>query len=930
MPARLVSNMYISAADLRRLTGIAVGVLCAAIMFAPAPAQAALEISGFDGSALKADGSPATEAGSHPSSVSTTIDFAQIEDPTFPGTFIPPENVKNIEVNLPVGFIGNPTAVPRCSNQQFLNEQCPADTQVGVVVVDLAGDSSSEPVNNLAPPSNMPAQFAFEVAGVPTKIDARVRTESDYGLSVTVANISQALPLLSSKLTLWGVPASPVHNPERGGAAGMQGIPLFTPEIPFLSLPTECSGAPLTTTIRADSWQDPNDYATASFISHDNATPANPLAVSGCDKVGFEPSLSVRPDSSVAGAPAGYQVDLRLPQNNNPVGLAEGALKTAVVTLPAGVVVSPSTADGLGACSPDQIAIHQDSALTCPESSKLGTVQIESPLLESPLTGSIYLAQQGNNPFGSLLAIYLVAEGSGVTVKLPGEITPNPSTGQLTATFSNNPQIPFTDLRLSFKGGSRAALVNPSACGTYTTSSQLTPYSGAPPATPSDSFQITEGCAGAGQFAPSFTAGTASAQAGVFSPFVVSFARSDQDQSLGGIRVQAPPGLLGVLSGVPLCGEAQANAGSCSAASQIGYTTVGAGPGPTPMYLPEAGRPRDPVYLTGGYKGAPFGLSVVVPAIAGPFNLGTVVVRAAISIDPRTAQITIVSDPLPSILEGIPLQIRTVNVTVDRPGFMFNPTDCEAAKVDATITSTQGAASAVSSPFQAANCATLPFKPKLTASTKGNGKSGGSGASLTVKIATKQGPRVKAGEGEANIRKVDVSLPHALSSRLTTLQKACLEAQFAANPAGCPKESDVGTAIANTPVLPVPLSGPAYLVSHGGEAFPDLVLVLQGDGVEVVLTGNTQIKKGITYSKFETVPDAPISSFSLELPEKKFSVLGAIVNLCKSAKTLVMPTSITAQNGAVVTQSTKVAVTGCKKVPAKKAVKKKAKVKTKS
>jgi hypothetical protein len=395
-----------------------------------------------------------------------------------------------------------------------------------------------------------------------------------------------------------------------------------------------------------------------------------------------------------------------------------------------------------------------------------------------------------------------------------------------------------------------------------------------------------------------------------------------------------------MLSSVPLCEEPQASIGRCSSASEIGHTTVGAGAGSAPIYLPVAGQPPDPVYLTTGYKGAPFGLSVVVPAVAGPFNLGNVVVRAAINVDPHTGQVTITSDPLPQILDGIPLRLRTVNVNIDRPGFTFNPTNCEALTVTSNIASAHGARAALSSPFQVANCATLAFKPSLSASTQGN-TSKADGASLVVHVSANEGPGTTPHvPAQANISKVDVSLPRALPPRLTTLQKACTEAQFASNPAGCPPASDVGTAVAHTPVLPVALEGPAYLVSHGGAAFPDLVIVLQGDGVVIDLVGNTQIKNGITYSRFESVPDAPISTFELKLPQGPYSLLGASQSLCAAGKLvtvrkrvsrrlrgkiqhlveqvkraepepLVLPTTISGQNGAVLTQATKVAVTGC-------------------
>jgi hypothetical protein len=578
-------------------------------------------------------------------------------------------------------------------------------------------------------------------------------------------------------------------------------------------------------------------------------------------------------------------------------------------------VVSPSAADGLGACSPAQIGLVGSepprfdlSEPACPESSKLGTVEIDTPLLAKPLFGTAYLAEQDNNPFHSLIALYLAVDdpNTGIVVKLAGRVDLNPVTGQLTATFDNNPQLPFGHFKLNLKDGPRAPLSNPSACGTYTTTTDLTPWSTpyTPDATPTSSFQITS-CANQGSFSPSFNAGTASSQAGAFSPFTLSFARTDPEQELGGIAIHTPPGLLGMVSQVPLCPEPQASQGTCSTASQIGHVATTVGPGPDPGTVPQAGQPQDPVYLTGPYKGAPFGLSIAVPAVAGPFNLGTVVVRATINVDPITAALSITTDPLPHILDGIPLQIRTIGAVIDRSGFIFNPTNCNPLAISATIGSLQGASSAVSSRFQAASCASLQFKPKFAVSTSGK-TSRANGASLTAKLSYPNAPQGT----QANITSVKVDLPKQLPSRLTTLQKACLASVFEANPAGCPAASIIGHATVITPLLPVPLTGPAIFVSHGGEAFPSLTMVLQGYGVTIDLVGSTFISKaGITSTTFKTVPDTPFSTFELTLPEGKFSALAANGNLCTSK--LAMPTEFVAQNGAEIHQSTAISVEGC-------------------
>jgi len=645
-----------------------------------------------------------------------------------------------------------------------------------------------------------------------------------------------------------------------------------------------------------------------------------------------------------ASTPTGLTVGVHVPQEEAlyPEGLAPADVKTTTVALPAGVQLSPSAADGLQACSEAQIGFtgvdlqtgtdeFTSSVPSCPEASKIATVKIKSPLLPNALVGAVYLAAPQNfsgplleNPFSSLVAMYLVAQDpvSGVLIKLAGKVSPDPVTGQLVSTFENTPQLPFEDLELHFFGTARAPLSTPALCGTYTTMASIEPWSGNPPASPSSSFEITSGpngapCSDPQPFAPGFQAGSTNIQAGAFTPFTLTMTRPDADQTLSRVEMQMPPGLLGTLSSVKLCGEPQASQGTCGEESLIGHTVVSVGLGNDPFTV-TGGK----VYITGSYKGAPYGLSIVNPAAAGPFVLDEgrpVVVRASISVDPHTAVLRIVSDPLPTILDGIPLQIQHVNVAIDRPGFTFNPTNCGKLAITGTLSSSGGASAAVSTPFQVTNCATLVFKPKFAVSTSGK-TSRAKGASLHVKLTYPPSPF------DANIAKVKVDLPKQLPSRLTTLQKACTAAVFEANPANCPKESVIGTAKATTPILPVPLEGPAYFVSHGGEAFPSLIIVLQGYGTTVDLVGTTFIsKKGITSSTFKTVPDVPVGTFELTLPEGKFSALAANGNLCKSK--LAMPTAFVAQNGAEIHESTKIGVTGCSKV--KKAKNRKPKKKPK-
>jgi hypothetical protein len=907
-----------------RAVGLVLGGCLALTAFLPAGAGASFGIMGFDGSAGNRDGSPDTQAGSHPYTFTTSIHLnTTIIEIGGTNEVAPDGNVKDIRVETPAGLAGDPTAIPTCTDRQLLEGSglggCPLASQIGQLTVRLlvVGELTI-PVFNMVPLPGEPAQFGAAVVGVPVYIDTHVRSGGDYGLTVTLSNVTTLAPISSSVLRLWGVPGDPGHDAMRGafchgdpaisGNCEGGGVSTNASPRPFLTLPTSCVG-PQETRLSVDSWQAPGEFQGASFLTHD--TTGSPIGYDGCNRLDFSPSIAVQPDSSVADSPTGVHVDLHVPPAGlqDPEGLAEANLKNAVVTFPAGMALNPSVAGGLSACSPAQIALSSAAPASCPDAAKIGSVAMDTPILPHPLDGGVYVAEQGNNPFNSLLAIYIAVADpeTGVVLKLAGHVVPDPVTGQLTTTFSNNPQLPFTDLKLDFFGGPRAALLNPDACGTYTATSVLTPWSRETPVEPTGGFEISQGCHGA-QFNPAFSAGTVSNQAAGFSPLSVTFSRSDQDQGLGAIKLTTPPGLLGVLKSVPLCGEPQAAQGTCGPESLIGHTTVGAGAGPNPFYL------GGQVFLTGPYKGAPFGLSIVVPAVAGPFNLGTVVVRARIDVDPVTTALTVTSDAFPRILQGIPLDIRSVNVTVDRPGFIFNPTDCEPLTLAGTITSTQGTQAQVSSRFQAANCATLPFDPKLAVSSLAK-TSRANGAALDVKVSYPQG-------AQANIHSVAVTLPRQLPARLSTIQQACPAAVFEANPASCDEGSNIGIGTAYTPIFQNPEIGPAYLVSHGGAAFPDVDVVLQGEGVTILLVGHINISKaGITSATFFAVPDAPISSFDLSLPEGPHSGLSAVGSLC--AGPLAMPTTITGQNGAVITQSTKVKVAGCAPVKKKHTVKKK-------
>ena len=914
-------------------------------------------------------GTISTQAGSHPYQQTTRVTLNQGTDLTPPGSGAFERHVNSVElakdVNFkwPAGLIGNPTPIAQCTDVQFFAHTesgqanlCPPDSAVGVATVTINEPTNlgvaeiTVPLFNLVPRVGEPARFGFNVvqANAPVTIDTSVRTGGDYGITVSAENITQSASFLSSSVTVWGVPGDARHDRQRGWACVLEsrGAILSSPAEgglapcasaqekhpqPFLSLPTSCEG-PLSTSAETDPWSSPGAFQgfPGSFDGGQS--------LDGCNRLPFSAEIKVAPDTQRASTPTGLSVDVHVPQEEdlNAAGLASSNIKDIRVILPQGVVLNPAAADGLEACSEGQIGylpaqssppseLHFTEKLPepllqgqnfCPDAAKVGTAKITTPLLPKgdSLEGAVYLAapapngEEGQNPFKTLVSMYIVAKDpvSGALVKLPGKVVLDQATGQIESTFENTPQLAFEDAELHFFGGERAPLATPATCGTYTTQATFTPWSGSAPVGSSSSFQITSGpngspCPSPVPFAPTLATGSPNINAGSFSPLSTTISREDGNQDINNVQLHYAPGMSGILSGIPLCNEAQANAGSCPEASRIGETIVSVGLGGDPFTV-TAGK----VYLTESYQGAPFGLSIVNPADAGPFHLGKVIVRAKIEIDPHTAALTVTTGTIPHILDGIPLQIKHVNVNIDRPGFTFNPTSCNPQTITGTIGSVQGASAPVSTPFQVSNCANLKFAPGFKVSTAGK-TSKASGASLSVKLTY---PKAPFGT-YANVAKVKVALPKQLPSRLTTLQKACTAAVFEKNPAGCPKESIVGQAKVITPLLPVPLSGPAYFVSHGGEAFPDLTIVLQGYGITVDLIGSTSIKNGVTTSTFKATPDVPFDSFELNLPQGKFSALAANADLCKSK--LAMPTEFTAQNGAVIKQSTPISVTGCPK-----------------
>jgi hypothetical protein len=1010
------------------------------------PAPFGLEQFGFE--AEDENGAPVTQAGAHPFQLTTVLNL-NIEPHTFHGEG--GEQVhevdsggfaKELRVNLPPGFVGDTRAVPQCSDADFdstlsdgQGDRCPPDTALGatssvISEVIFAGRLVVfSPVYNLVPAKGEPARLGFSAGGFPITLRTTL-DGGDYHVVTAAANIPEALPLLSSTLTIWGNPGDPRHDSSRGegclvGGAAVEGLlgppyllhcepPAERPSEAFLTMPTQCEYA-LQANVEALSWT-----STTGFLPPVSAGAGSRLT--GCESVPFDPAISLQPDEHAASTPTGIKSVLKVPQGGTTGegAIGEADLRDTVVKLPAGVQLNPSSANGLASCSEAAVglkrgpggetlrspagtiefeneepreesaseqAAREAAGTLCPAASKVGTVRLKTPLLASgpdeaagpaTLHGNVYLAAQEENPFGSLFALYIVIKDprTGVDVKLAGEVHIDPENGEIETSFRDSPQAPFEEFEIELFKGPRASVSTPSRCGTSTTQAALAPWTGTAAVTsfPEPAgleWAVTSGpggapCASPQPFAPSVTAGTGSVQAGADTGFQLTLVRNETDQQPTSLTVRMPPGLAGYLKNVEQCPEPQASLGTCGPRSLIGSARAVTGLGSDP-YTVEGGR----VYITGPYDGAPFGLSVVIPAAAGPFDFGNVVTRATIAVDPTTAQITIASQ-LPTMVNtttgphggkgietGAPVQLRRVEINIpERPvegkPFQFNPTNCSPQKIISTLTGNEGASASVETPFEVKGCDALQFSPQLSAEveqhwTKTEG--------TTMKIV------VKAHEGQANIGRSKILFPAQLPSRLTTIQKACLETTFAANPASCPEGSNIGTGTAVTPLLNHVLTGPAYLVSHGNAAFPDVEFVLQGEGITLILDGKTDIKGPhgepcaesktgcITSSTFDSVPDAPVSTFTVTLPRGPHSAFTGYGNLCAATKAvtstrvvrrrvgtrtlkvkrrvtknvsekLVLPTVFIGQNDDTYQGDTPLVVTGCKAVAPYRATKK--------
>jgi len=895
----------------RRLAAAAL-LACLCAFTQAAPAQG-FGISDFEATIHGQGETIDLEAGSHPVAVTASVGF-DLEG----GGPLTEGDVKDLSLELPPGLLENSNTVQRCSQTDFLTprsnpfddesrsgESCPAGAQVGLLTLDSSfggGQTRTFGLFNLNPPPGAPTELGANPYGAPITFVPSVRQSGgEYGTTLRARGISQALNLSRLKLTLWGVPWNPLHDSQRGNCLNEAepqfgwskcslGAPLVTKPLAYLTLPTSCDG-PLDFSAVATSWQAPAAEATST-----TQTPQQ----SGCESLPFEPQIAAQLSDPRASSPSGYTFDINVDVAGvvEPSAHAPTPIRKAVIALPEELTINPSVGSGLGVCTPAAFAAETTASNPgegCPNESKIGDFRVRSPILTQAIKGAIYLAAPGDNPFGSLLGVYLVAKSTerGILVKVAGDLQPDPVTGRLTATFDRLPQLPYSQLEIHFREGQRSPLATPPACGVFQTSADLTPWRDSSVvrhlALP---LQINAGAGGGpcpqgiAPFAPTAKGGSLNSQAGAYSPFYLRLARGDTEQEIVSYSAAFPPGLLGKLAGIPYCpdaaiaaaaqrsGTAEREQPSCPAASKIGHTVAGYGVGTVPTYAPGG------LYLAGPYRGSQISVVAIDSALVGPFDLGTVIVRAAIRVDPITAQAEIDAegtDPIPHIVQGIPIHLRDVRIYIDRPEFMVNPTSCEPFQISSALNgagalfgnASDDSLATATAPYQAFNCSALGFRPALSLRLKG-GTRRGRHPSLRAVLRPRR--------GDANIGSASVALPHSLFLDQSHIRTICTRKQFAAR--NCPADSVYGSARAYTPLLADPLEGPVYLRSSDN-TLPDLVFALRREGIEIDVAGKIDSYKGGIRATFPIVPDGPVTRFEVKIAGGKRGILQASDNLCR-------------------------------------------------
>jgi hypothetical protein len=823
-----------------------------------------------------------TQAGGHPDLL---IDTQWVSGGPFSGGG-PLPSMRRLKIHTPTGFIGNPHVTPKCTLTELSSTSCPTDAQLGIVGLPTLGIGLFFPLYNMETRPDQPGLMAFTtpLLNAPVFLDLVARTDSDYGLT-TITSPQLKLGINAVRTTLWGVPADPKHDKHRflsplqgfgaclneaNGCPGETFATASIPERPFLQNPTTC-GTELIS--RGDV-----EYFGGYLLPGEDPFPPT----TGCQQLSFSPSFLAKPTTDRSDSPTGLDMTITVPQSQSGKTPAPSELRTSRITLPEGFTINPNAADGKVACPDIATRIGTLFAAECPEFSKVATIVLDVAALPTPIPGAIYLAEP--KP-GEPYRIVLAADGFSTHIKLLGSVRADPQTGQVTLVLEDLPQSPLQEFNLHVFGSERGLFASPPKCGHVPTNSEFVPWDDELLNSRSTDFMdFTSGpngtpCPGATRpYAPSVTTGVANNAAGMHSPFSITLNRGDGDQNTVGLDVSTAPGFAATLKGIPYCPEAAIDvlnspshtgkeelaSPACPAASQIGTANTGTGAGTHPLYTPGG------VYLAGPYKGAPLSLVVAVPAVSGPYDLGNVVVRSAIFVDPVTARVTTVSDSIPQILEGIPLRIRSILVDLDRPGFTLNPTDCSPFSVDTTAFGSEGAQSVASNHFQVANCANLDFGPKLALKLTGSTKRRGHPALRAI---------LRTGAGEANLARTEVVMPKNELLDNSHIRTVCTRVQFASD--SCPADSIYGSATAESPLLDAPLSGPVYLRSSSHK-LPDLVADLHGQ-IDLEVSGQIDsVNGGALRARFETIPDAPVSKFVLDMRGGSKGLLQNSRPLCKA------------------------------------------------
>ncbi len=934
---------------MKRYLGNLAGGLAFMLVLAALTASMAFAEFGFnrvDLTSTNSDSTVASQAGSHPFAIDNTLDFVSKVDPHYGES--PDGLLKDITVQLPPGLVGEPNAVPVCPSAEFINidqetklPHCPNSSAVGFITLRLSEGANTvpgfltAPVYNLAPPPGVIQKLGFIAYEVPMAVEFTLNQDPPYNVIASLRNTPQPLPIFSSKLRVWGNPASSIHDAERGNCirVGFESEPRVpttgercsstASEVPFLTLPRACRG-PLSTSFEANSWEAPEVFARTIVETHDDGEPPNPLGFTGCDRLGFKPSIAAVPTTKAASSPTGldFSLDVHDEGLTNPEGLAQSDIRKTEVTLPEGFTINPSIAEGLAVCSEADLereTASSEAGAGCPNASKIGTVEVETPLLNENVNGSLYQATPYENPFHNLITLYVVIKNPtlGIKVVQPLKVEPDPVTGRLTTVAEDMPQLPFSHFKLHFREGARSPLASPSKCGTFDAEATLYPWSGGAPVHTTSAFSIISGpenqpCPSGGlpPFKPGLIAGSINNAAGRFSPFNVRLSRTDSEQEITHFSIKLPPGITAKLAGVPYCSNAQIAAAtartgphggaeelaspSCPKASEVGHTLVGGGVGSGLAYAPGK------IYLAGPYHGSNLSIVAITSGIVGPFDIGTVVIREALKIDPETAEAFIDatgSDPIPHIIKGIPVHLRDIRAYVDKPNFTLNPTDCSRTSTASTVlgsgldfgSEADDRPITVSTPYQAADCAALPFAPKLGLRLKGGTRRGAHPA-FSARLAMN-------GIGEAGIARAEVTLPKSEFIENAHFNTICTKVQFkagAGNGTQCPAGSIYGKARALTPILGEALTGPVFLRSSEHQ-LPDLVVALHNSQVDFDLVGHVDSVKGRLRNTFEAAPDAPVSSFVLEMKGGSKGLFVNSTNLCKG--THKAEANFTGQNG---------------------------------